>query len=242
MTVTADTMNRAQFRTQLRARSDYGPAFITDAMLNDWINCSLQDWWDLIIQHDPTRIRKTVTIPVVSGTASYDLIGGVSPLAADYYRTKGVSVADASSPSGYATLDPYMWNERNDHVFGPTSSDKLFTWWHIEQGKLMLLPTPGWSGTILLEYFPEATLFTDDMAAISTVNGWITWVTWNVLCQCAIKHGDEFEFAAWDKERTKAEAGIRTASPQIKGAGPKCMTSVYDRSGTGMRRRPTRRW
>jgi len=225
---------------RIRDLGGYRDPFITDAMLLGWINDSLAQLWDLIIKHDGSRVLSAANVSVVAGTAAYDLasmwieVGGeVSVVGSDYYRIKGVQVADTASPDGWTVLERYMWPDRHAPSLG---ADKLDARWDVQQGQLWIWPLPSWSATVRVEYYPTAPQLASADGTFDSVNYWTEWVVFDGLVKCALKGDDDAK--GWAVERDRREAMIRSATPQAKGAGPKTMVSIYSRWADSRRRLP----
>ncbi len=209
---------------RIRDLGGYRDPFITDTMLLGWVNDSLAQLWEIVIKHDPGRVLSAANVSVVSGTAAYNL-------ASDFYRIKGVAVADDASPDGWTTLERYMWPERHGGAFG---ADKLSARWDVQQGQLWIWPKPEWSASVRVEYFPTAPQLATAAGTFDSINYWTEWVVFDVLVKCALKAEDDAK--GWAIERDRREALIRGSTPQVNGGGPKTMVSIYDRSGSRRRR------
>lgn len=209
---------------RIRDLGGYRDPFITDAMLLGWINDSLAQLWEIIVKYDPGRVMTAANVSVVSGTAAYNL-------ASDFYRVKGVAVADTASPDGWTVLERYMWPERHGGAFG---ADKLSARWDVQQGQLWIWPKPEWSASVRVEYFPTAPQLATAAGTFDSINYWTEWVVFDVLVKCCLKADDDAK--GWAIERDRREALIRGSTPQVNGGGPKTMVSIYDRSGSRRRR------
>lgn len=214
---------------RIRDLGGYRDPFITDAMLLGWINDSLAQLWEIIIKYDPGRALQRDTIDWVAGEEKYDLPD-------DFFRVKGVAVEDSSSASGWSRLERYMWPERHDASPG---SDKLSALWDVQEGQLYLVPKPGWSAQVLVEYFQIAPVLDDAADTFDSINYWTEWVVFDVLVKCALKGDDDAK--GWAIERDRREALIRGSTPQVNGGGPKTAVSIYER-GRSSRYRGRLRW
>lgn len=179
---------------------------------------------DVIIAFDDSRLLKTDTVAVSSGTSAYNL-------PSDYYVFKGAAVEDSSSPDGWATMERFQWDERHDqsHYRNKKSSK-----YEIRDGQIHIWPEPNWNGNVLVEYIETTPDLTDPYAADVTLPNW-HWLSWMVLeaaIHCAIY--EESDPAPLERRMARVERTIR-AIPQERHK-PMTITSVY-----GNRREPRRR-
>lgn len=103
----ARVRTRAQLRTEVLQRADMeNTSFVTDAELNRYINESISELYDLIIEAAGQEyFLDTYTFNTVANQDTY-------PLPSDFYMMKGVDIdVGASEP---VPIRPYMFDERHD--------------------------------------------------------------------------------------------------------------------------------
>lgn len=223
-------VSRSIIRTAIRNRGDWpSTSYPTDTEINTEINNSIAEFYDVLTLQDPSRYRSTANIAITAGTSEYT----ISSSASDFYRMMGVEVADTSAPSGYWTLEAFQWGERNDVPAG--TSTKQGTMYEVRGGKLRLIPTPAWSGTVRINYIPTAPTVDTDGAEIDTVNKWSDWIIWDVVSKLAIKENDTELFQMSEARKQKAEARIIGAS-EVDHGRVRQVTDAYAR-GTSRRYR-----
>lgn len=204
----ARTTNRATIRANIRRKADK-PSSVrpTDADLNAMIDTSWSHLWDVITEAEPERYVRAADISVVSGTRSYDL-------PSTFYKNMGVAVVDTDKLDGYTVLDKYEFSERYDDRY---SSDKTFTRYNIQYGKIWFHPTPGWTDTVRLEFIPYAEEW-DDNSTIDTINGWTEWVELDVCAD--LKSLDEEDPSYFLLKRQQVENSILRNSDMDIGSAP----------------------
>ncbi len=201
-------------RTAVRNRGDFQTPYFTDAEVNSYINDSIASLWELIIKADSTRYVEQSNISVVSGTRSYNL-------PSDYYLLKGVELTDSSAPSGYRSLPPFNWNERNS---GIKSNNKWDAQYEVRGSKIRFHPTPNWTETVQIHYIPTATSLDSDAATFDSINSWTEWVVLDTCVKCGNK--EESNTRAWEERKLQVEIRILTSGPQDR-ANPKTVTNIY---------------
>lgn len=95
----ARTITRTEFRTRVRQRADVvSDNHVSDTELNDIINESITENWDLLVSCAPPDFYASSTnVSVTSGTSAY-------ALPSDFYRLRAVQVQEATDE--YRPLGP----------------------------------------------------------------------------------------------------------------------------------------
>lgn len=169
----------------------------TPTVLNDEINASLSELYDLLIDADEARYLVESPITVVAGTADY-------AMPATFYLLVGVDVADSSMKSGYRPLERYAFRER--HLYQYTASTKADTRYEVRGDKLRLYPTPTWAGTIQVAFIPACTTLVADGDTFDGVNGWEEWLVTDVLIKHNILRREVVEYL--ERRQAREEARI----------------------------------
>ena len=166
----------AELKQQSRERADMvNNNFITDSELNSYINSSIAELHDIIVQsfeHD--YYVKDVSFNTVSGQDEYDLDTVVTDQ--DFYKLRGL---DAKlNNDQFFTLQPFNFNERNRYQnFG--------TWdylgianvrYRIVGNKIKLTPTPDSALEVKIWYIPTATKLTTDTDELDDLNQFAEYV------------------------------------------------------------------
>lgn len=105
----------SQLRDEARRRADMvNSTFVSDTEINDFINESLLELYDILTQKFADEYFHTFcSFPIGSTTNIY-------PLPGDYYKMKGVEIAAGGGNNRFVTLTPYMFNERNRFAYNTT--------------------------------------------------------------------------------------------------------------------------
>ena len=208
------TKRLLELRASVRIRGEFDDSYFPDAQINAWINESIADLWDLIIEVDDARSLEQSDIDVVSGTRDYDLPD-------DFYIFMGADIVDDTSGSGYRTLARYVWGERND---GLASTNKWETRYEVRGGKIRFHPTPNWNDTVRLSYIKTAPILTSDYDNFDTINAWTEYVILDVLIKCAAK--EDVDSKTWEKAKANQERRIRRIGTIDRGE-PKRILNIY---------------
>jgi hypothetical protein len=140
----AKTVTLAQLRASARLQADFvNSQYFSDSDVNNLLNSSIGELYDLAVQSDEDYYRTISTINMVSGTDTY-------ALPADFYKLKKVRAYVGSSPTVYEEIERFNDNER---VYYSTSASNL--------------PTL----TIDFEYIPSYTTLASDSDTLDGING-----------------------------------------------------------------------
>lgn len=176
----AKTVTRADIRTRIRDRGEFLAPYFTDSELNNLINDAIAALWDILISLDEDwDTKESSNIAITSGTQSYSL-------PADFYILRGVDLVESTANTGYITLSPHPFAQRNDAWQG-VASEKWLTTWEVRNGKLYLLPKPNWSGNVIVHYIPTPTVLSSDETTFDSRNLWTEWVILYCCSLCAMK-------------------------------------------------------
>ena len=166
-------------RTEVRRRADMEDStFVTDAELNNYINASVGELYDLIIQkYGSDYYVSSSTINVVSGTDSYSL-------PSDFYKLLGVDLVVDSDRS--IALKRFMFNERNKTIRWDRSSTYKFRY-RLQGDNLVLSPEPEGAETLKLWYIPLPATLTNDTDELKGFSGWEEYVIIDAAMKCLQK-------------------------------------------------------
>lgn len=179
-------MTLAEIRTQARQRADMvASQFVTDAELNGWINSSLAELYDLLVQkYGDDYFVEVATITTAGNVDRYDL-------PADFYKLLGVDLylTGAAPDQGAITLRPFTFAERNRY-----STANSQTWlgltnlrYRLSGSKLWLTPTPQSEQTLRLWYVPRVVPLVNDADVADGVSGWLEYVVVDVAIKAMQK-------------------------------------------------------
>lgn len=199
-----------QLRTQIRQRADIERSqHITDAEINGYINASIRELRDLLIQKfGEDYFVSNSTITTTSGDDTYDL-------PADFFKLLGVDLQVASGE--FITLKPFMFSERNRYntnilrgVYG-----SQFTKYRIQGSSIVFRPIPETTNTIKIFYIPMFTSLSSDSDTWDGFNGWEEYVVIDGTIKCKAKEESDVNIEAAQKaaliKRIEEVAGNRDA-------------------------------
>lgn len=228
-----DVMDRENIRDRIRDDGEYRAPYISDAMVNAFINGGIRILHAKLVRLVPERFKTTTDISIVSGTSTYSL-------PADFMRATGVFLADSSAPSGYVRVPRYM--ARDKHLSQYIAGDKYAGQYEIRGGtgnvrRIEVYPPPTYSATWQVEYAQKATELTADDTDYAGEDLELEWIINHGLMKCAMKSEDD-NFGLYKDARDEAWAEIR-ANIEADDVGPVTVTNVQDRDERA-RRKPGR--
>lgn len=217
-----------QMRTAAKEYADQvNSAFISDATWNLWINDSIDEFWDLLVNSVELYGTKSHSF-TLSGTNTH-------PLPSDFYKLNSVEMSIGGG--FWDTLDPYNWEERNDaESVYPLYAVEL-SWMRprycIVDNVLDLRPVSGAFGDYRMWYTPVAPTLTLDGDTIDSINGWHEIVQ----IDAALKAGIKEEAVVSPLERRKAAAieRIKEMAASRMQSKPSTITNTQRRGFRGYR-------
>jgi hypothetical protein len=163
-------------RTQYEIRS----ISLSDSVLTRWINNSIAELYDVIIEVRPDHYISSANLTIISGTDSYSL-------PSTFYKMHGVDVLN--DDGRYYAIQPFIWEDRN--LYGDSSSDKRSARYRIMGGNVVLAPKPTWAGTVRLNFIPYSPLLTTGASTWDGFNGWEEYVIIDVCIKAALKEDSD---------------------------------------------------
>jgi len=165
----ATTRSLADLRIAVRQRADMvNNEFVTDTELDSYINQSLFELYDLLVQKYGEHYFLT-TPPYQFTTDGSDMYA----LPADFYKGVGVDLMVGTGSSGWMTLRPFNFAERNRYLFpGVQSAAGLMSnmRYRYTGSKLWLTPTPAAGQTLRLWYVPRMQELVDSSSVTLSMN------------------------------------------------------------------------
>jgi hypothetical protein len=202
-------------------------AQFTNAILNDWINESIQDL-RLELSNDDVEFHMTVasgtlTAGVVSGTAH-----GSLSLPADCIGVYGLDIVVDGE---MANVPPISFASRNDYQSGATKTgvpvghhimnagtESTTT---VSAGKLILCPAPDAAYPYNLWYLPAWADLSDDTHVFNGLGGSEQWVIWDVCVKVACRINDaKNQEAIATRERELSMRRIQKTIKRMNRSGP----------------------
>lgn len=174
----ARTYTWAQIRTKIRQRTNKEKSqFVTDSEIDGLMEESLANLHSfMVLQNENYKISST-TINTIAGTSDY-------ALPADFFKLRGVDVVD--STVGSYPLKQLNWEDR--HIANNTAlTASNLIGYVFYNNNLRLLPTPQDVKTLTVYYLPAAPVYVSDATTIDGVNGWETYVIYDVASTIVMK-------------------------------------------------------
>ena len=166
--------------SRVRTRADMvGSLFVTDSELTAFLNASLDELYDLVLQKfgDDYYVSSS-SITTVAGTSSYALPSG-------FYKLLGV---DLTIGGEVRDLKRFEFKERNLHrnstgLVGPTDAPR----YRLEGSNLRLYPAPQsvMSGT--LWYVPQRTQLSSGSDTVDFPGGWEEYAVIDAAIKALVK-------------------------------------------------------
>ena len=189
----ARTVTFAELKDRSRRRGDFvNNNFISDAELEQYINDSIAELYDLLVSrfgNDYYFSEDTITL--VSGQIEYDL-------PSDFYKMVGVDL-QLSASGERLTMKPFMFVERNrDQEFDPYRRYRIVG----NTFRLMESSTNVTSGGIItLYYIPAPTILTDDADTFDGISGWEEYVIIDAAIKMRVKEETDTKDLELAKQR-----------------------------------------
>jgi len=189
-----------QLRTEARQRSDMeNSTFVKDSELNNYINNSISELHDLLIQaYDADYYIKSSTFSTAANAESYSLSTVITD--DDFYKLRGV---DAKlNNSEWFTLQPFTFNERNRRQnFGAwrylgVSNVR----YRLTGNTIRFTPIPDDAIECRIWYIPVASVLSNDTDTLDDLNNFSEYV----IVDAAIKMLQKEESDTSVLERQKA--------------------------------------
>jgi hypothetical protein len=134
--------------------------FITDAEWNSYINASVQELYGMLIQAFGNDYYTATPYQITT-----DGTNERYALPTDFFKLLGVDLKWPGAPSGWVTLKPFAFQERNAAQYGSGSA------------------TPASGQVIQIHYAPRIGALANDSDTLDGVNGWEEYV----ITDCCIK-------------------------------------------------------
>lgn len=186
----AGTLTLAQLRTQIRERSDqknasgvYTTSFITDSELNNYINQSYFELYDILVQKfgDDYYVAPALEFTADGSSQLYAFPNGTNYGAAPaFYKFMGLDLAlgGETNSDGWVTVRNFMFSDRNRYAVPNFQSFYGVTnlRYRITGNYLYLTPVPSGGQIFRLWYVPRMTELSSDSDTVDGVSGWTEYI------------------------------------------------------------------
>jgi len=213
----AETLS--SLRTRVRARADMKNSnFVEDSELNQYINSSYQELYDLLVaSFEDYYTAAPTSFTIASGSNTYTL-------PADFYKLRGVDFS--SDGSNYYTMMPFDFANRNNlnNNVGVLALSQYQNQYRIVGDKIYITPEDNAAGSYRIWYVPRATVLTVDASTLDGINGWEEYVVVDAARKCLAKEESDTSFLVQEKEMLRQR--IIAMSARRDAGMPKSITDV----------------
>lgn len=160
-------MSLGAIRLAAQQRADMeGSEFISEEEWNSYINLSYYELYDLLVRTSEDYYITEYEF-TSNGAEAYDL-------PSDFYKLKGLDVANTSGSTPWLTARPFMFNERNQ-LSNNGYNNVLTPYYRIRADKIWIKPVQ--SGRAMrLWYIPRLEPLVNDEDEADGVSGWLEYV------------------------------------------------------------------
>jgi len=214
-----------ELRSQSRDRADMKHSqFVTDSELNDYINASIAELHDILIQaYGEEYSVKSSTFTTSGSAESYALSTIIADN--DFYKLKGI---DAQLNGNlWTTLYPFNFNERNKYqttgqfsYLGVTSLR-----YRIVGSNVNFTPTPDNGTAMRIWYSPVATKLTQDTDQLDDLNQYAEYVVVDAAIKMLQKEESDVSVLFAQKQALKRR--IEEAANNRDAAMGESISDVY---------------
>ena len=219
------TISLLDLRTRCRERADMkNSTFVTDSELNFYINQSLAELHDILVQsYGEDYYVKSQEFLTVNNQDTYSLATIITDN--DFYKLRGI---DAKlNNADWFTLQRFNFNERNRFQnFGNWDYLGITNIrYRILGSNILFTPTPESPVEVRLWYIPRAVQLATDVDTYEDINGWIEYV----IVDCAIKmlNKEESDVSVLINEKNMLKRRIEEASSNRDANEPESVQDIY---------------
>ncbi len=187
----ASSVTLGSLKLQARERADMvNSKFIDDAELTRFINGSIKELYDWLVNAGEFYYIATQTINITSGADSY-------PLASDFYKLLGVDLVVDTLGNG-VTLKPFQFEQRNSYLFTPTWNVVGLSYlrYMLQGNNIKFVPVPSGANECKLFYAPAFQNLTTDSATFDGINGWEEFVVLDAAIKMLAKEESDVSVLA----------------------------------------------
>jgi hypothetical protein len=206
-------MSLGELKTATRQRADMvNSTFVSDDELTSYINQSLYELYDLLIQKygNDYFVANPYTFVTDGVSDSYTL-------PKNFYKLLGVDLSLSNSPDSFVTIKPFNFAERNRYAAPNFQSFYGITnlRYRLRGSKIWFTPIAEANQTMRIWYIPSMTVLADDSDVTDGVSGWTEYVIVDAAIKCMQKEESDVSVLALQKaaliQRIEAAAENRDA-------------------------------
>ena len=207
----ARTKSLGTLQTEIRGRGEIRTNYVSAAELIAWINGSIAELYELLVNVNKDFYRSYHDITVVSGTGTY-------ALDTDHYRLTGVDVQDGSNWYRLRRFNP----EERNRLQGSGASKRETMYRAMGRTNLILAPTPSWGGTVRVWYIPNPPNYATDGSENSNTFDYIAGWEEYVITDCLIKFAgkEESDASLYAAQKNALIRRIKSMAADLDDAEP----------------------
>jgi len=212
----ATTMTLLEMRTQVRQRADIvNSQFFTDSELNGYINQSLFELYDLLVESYGENYF--VAPPFIINT---DGINQFFNLPTNFFKELGVDLLINGLQESAVTIKPFNFSDRNRYsipnfqTFYGVSNLR----YRLNGNQIWFTPLPASGQTIKLWFIPSMPTLSLDTDTFDGFSGWTEYVIIDAAIKCKIKEESDGSLLVLAKD--KIIKRIESASKNRNAASP----------------------
>ncbi len=219
------TLALSTIRQRCRERSDMEASqFITDDELNFYINQSIAELHDMLVQaYGSDYYVKNVTFQTVGQQEAYDLSTIITD--DDFYKLRALDAR--LNGDDWFTLQRFNFNERNRFQhFGVWDYLGITNVrYRIVGNELRFVPIPDSTVDVRVWYVPRAATLVADTDTYNDFNGWIEYV----IVDCAIKmlNKEESDVSVLLAEKQLLKRRIEEVANNRDASQPESIEDIY---------------
>lgn len=214
-----------ELRTQTRQRADQEKSrFVTDAELNSYINSSIAELKDLLLEAYGSEygVIAPYSFSTVSGTSQYALPTG-------FYELKGIDVEIQTGQ--WHDIDKFNFNERNKFQNQGSWSDVATVRYRLIGDTIMFSPTPDSVVAVRVWYIPVATKLVADADSLDDLNAYSEYVITDAAIKCMQKEESDVTVLVMQKDALRKRIVDKAANRDAN--KPSSVTDVYSSDDWG---------
>ena len=173
----------ADLRQRIRDEADMPGDYVSDSMLNEWINADLGELYELLLKADETYFEVEYDFGLVADTRDYTV-------PADVWRIRGVDIlAPGGQGDAYYAAMPISQSERNRYTRAWNLDRRGMIRYQLRGRELRFRPTPSISYQAKLLYVPHCPkLWSDaDVPPLSILQHWLQYVVTKGAIRCRVR-------------------------------------------------------
>lgn len=218
-----------QLRTLATQRANLeNSQFVTDAEWNNYVNDSLKELYDLIIQkYGDDYFCNKISFQTDGSTYLYPLPDGILYSAASpFYKFLGLDLALAVTLDSFVTIRSFSFQDRNKYAVPNFQSFYGVTnlRYRLNGNNLWLTPIPASGQTLRLWYVPRCVTLVSDSDTTDCYGGWNEYVVIDAAIKAMIKQ--ELDVTALGMQKQAMIQRIESVAENRDAGNPPIVTDA----------------